>query len=369
MIETWGFYIFGLHGIPAEEATAADYQRVYDQYLDLWVKCEEWGFDGLTWAEHHFDPTTISPSPNLLIAMVAARTRRLRFTTLGAVLPLNDGRRYAEECGMLSYLTNGRFEPGITVGAGVAELVKAGFPGEEARTRYYSAAELLAKAIAGGPLTHQDDFYNLENVTLEPPIHLNPGQSVWVTVMQPDSAAWCAERGYKMCTAWSPSETTAALAGHYYEAAEAAGRPADPSMLGIRRRVFVADSDAEAQERFEEAGDLVLAGAKRVFEFADESIFKFMVEPDDYAIGSVDTVAEKLIEQCRAGGFGVVQMFADFGGFSPEVLARSHELIGTELAPILHAVDVGPGARESDVDLAEVKRRRDAVVAAMPTEY
>ena len=368
MIETWGFYIFGVHAAADEATTPEDYQRVYDQYLDLWVKCEEWGFDGLTWAEHHFNPTVLSPSPHLMIATVAARTTRVRFTTLGSVLPVTDARRYAEECGMLSYLTDGRFEPGITAGAGVFEIVQAGVPGEEARPRFYSGAELLSKALAGGPVTHQDEFYDLDNISLEPPIHLRDGQSVWVTVMQPDSAAWCAERGFKMCTAWSPSPVTAALAGRYYEAADAAGRPADPSMLGLRRRVFVADSDTEAQERYEASVDFIKASTGDVFEAADPVIFKMMSEPDDYAIGSPDTVAEKIVEQCRAGGFGVLQAFVDFAGFTPATLARSHELIGTRVAPILRSAEVGSGARTAEVDLGDYKQRRDNWVAALPTE-
>ena len=126
---------------------------------------------------------------------------------------------------MLQYLTQGRFEPGIAPGSGVFEIIRAGIPAEHARPRYYSGAELLRKALAGGPVTHQDEFYNLENVPLEPLLRLRPDQSVWVTVMQPDSAAWCAERGFKMCTAWNPTPIATAVAARYYEAADEAAPP------------------------------------------------------------------------------------------------------------------------------------------------
>lgn len=201
---------------------------------------------------------------------------------------------------MLQYLSHGRFEPGIGPGAGVAEIVKAGVPGEEARPRYYSGAELLIKGLAGGPVTHQDDFYNLENVPLEPPIRLRPDQSVWTTILSPDSAAWAAQRRFKMVTAWHSVETAAAVAGRYYEAADAAGVDVDPSMVGLRRRVFVAESDAQAQEIWEAAGDMVAAHAGEAFETLDPAIFKMFNNPDDFAIGSPETVAERLIEQCRA---------------------------------------------------------------------
>ncbi len=353
MIETWGFYFLPPQRyVPLTELTPDDIQGAYDRYVDLWVNCERWGFDGLAWPEHHFG-MIMSPSPHLFVATVAARTQRLRFTTLGSVLSIHDGRRYAEECGMLNYLTHGRFEPGVSPGAGPIEAVMAGIPEEQVRPRYYSAVEVLAKALAQPLVTHHDTFYNLEQVPIVPRPCLHPGQSVWVTVTSQNSAAWCAERGYKMCTAWSPTPVAAALAASYHEAAEAAGTSSSPLMLGLRRRVFVADSDAEAQEKYEASLDLIRAtmapagsngeGAAG-FEMADPNILRMMMHPDDFAIGSPQTVAEKLIEQCRAGGYGVVMAFADFALFPHEDLVRSHELIGTRVAPILRAAEVGSAA-------------------------
>ncbi|MBO0839125.1 MAG: LLM class flavin-dependent oxidoreductase, partial [Actinobacteria bacterium] len=197
-----------------------------------------------------------------------------------------------------------------------------------------------SKSIAGPFVTHHDAYHNLQEVPINPRLHQQPGQSVWVTVMSPDSAAWCAERGWKMCTAWSPMPVVEALASRYWEAGEAAGRPVNSSMLGLRRRVFVADSDEEAREKYEAATDVIGALAGRGFETRDPRILEFMMQPDDFVIGSPETVAEQLIEQCRAGGFGVVMAFPDFALFSPEDLARSHELLGTRVGPILHSADV-----------------------------
>ena len=148
MIETWGFYFTAAKRfVQPTELTPDDIQGSYDRYVDLWVKCERWGFDGLAWPEHHFGQI-LSPSPHLFVATVAAKTQRLRFTTMGSVLSMHDGRRFAEECGMLDYLTHGRYEPGIAPGAGPTEAVMAGVPEEQIRPRYYSAVEVLAKTIA-----------------------------------------------------------------------------------------------------------------------------------------------------------------------------------------------------------------------------
>ena len=57
-------------------------------------------------------------------------------------------------------------------------------------------------------------------------------------------------------------------------------------------------------------------------------------------IGSPDTVAEKLVSQCEAGGFGVLMALTDFALVGAEALRRSHELIGTRVAPRLKSANV-----------------------------
>jgi alkanesulfonate monooxygenase SsuD/methylene tetrahydromethanopterin reductase-like flavin-dependent oxidoreductase (luciferase family) len=131
-------------------------------------------------------------------------------------------------------------------------------------------------------------------------------------------------------------------------------------MVGLRRRIFVADSDAEAQEIYEQAGDSVAAHAGTAFETLDPAIYKMFNDPDDFAIGSAETVSERLIEQCRAGGFGAVVAFTDFGGFTPTQLSRSHELIGTKVAPILRSAEVHGGKRDTDVDLRQLSEANAA---------
>jgi alkanesulfonate monooxygenase SsuD/methylene tetrahydromethanopterin reductase-like flavin-dependent oxidoreductase (luciferase family) len=345
MIETWGFSIFGSESLVTEEpATPEQIQGTYDRFLDLWTQCDQLGFDGLAFAEHHFSSLSLSPSPHLVVAALASRTKNLRFTTLGSVLPLHDARRYVEEVGMLDYLTQGRFEPGIAPGAGDRESLLAGIPSEEIRPRYYSGAELFGKAIESPYLTHQDAFYNLEEISIFPTMRPETGRATWVTVMSPDSAEWTGQRGYKLCTAFLPTPAAAKLATRYREAADAAGHTVDPTMLGLRRRVFVAGTDAEAQEKYEASVDKFAAVAARASETMDSEIRERMMHPDDFAIGSPATVADKLIEQCRAGGYGAVMSFTDFAQFKHDDLVRSHELLGREVAPVLRSAEVGSAA-------------------------
>jgi alkanesulfonate monooxygenase SsuD/methylene tetrahydromethanopterin reductase-like flavin-dependent oxidoreductase (luciferase family) len=267
---------------------------------------------------------------------------------------------------MLAYMTHGRFEPGIAPGAGVTEAVQAGYSAEDVRPRYYSAAEFLEKALKGPLVTHKDKFSNVENLPIVPPPHLNEGQSVWVTVLSPDSAAWTAQRGYRLVTGWMPTAAAAALAARYYAAAEEAGRPADPSMLALRRRVFVADSDAEADEKRAAASDLMLKYAGHAFESADPKVLAMISHPYDYSVGSPETVADRLIEQCRAGGYGSLMAFTDFAAFDHKSITRCHELLGTRVAPLLRKANIArPTLSAAAADALKQAEDRRAVSHAL----
>jgi len=337
-IDIWAFNIFtsGAARTP-EEFTAATSRATYDRYLELCPKLEEWGLDGAFFAEHHFSTLFIAPSPQLVVASVAARTSRLRLGILGSVLAMHDGRRFVEECGMLDALTGGRFEPGIGPGAGDAEAVLSGLPAEAIRPRYYSAAELLRKATAGPYVTHQDEFYDLVNVPIMPPLPHDPPRPVWTTIMSPGSAGWAAERGWKVCTGWLPRPVATQVAEAYRTAAAEAGTPSGPEMLGLRRRVFVAPSDAQAKETAEATADMTQLGLTAQGEAADPNVAAMLSHPDDFIIGSPETVADQIIEQCRDGGFGTFAAWGDYAAFSQDDLFRSYELLGTEVAPVVRS--------------------------------
>jgi alkanesulfonate monooxygenase SsuD/methylene tetrahydromethanopterin reductase-like flavin-dependent oxidoreductase (luciferase family) len=359
MIESWGFYIMTPEDYVAnaDELTVAAQEDAFENWFNILSKTEEWGFDGLSFAEHHFMPDSMIPSPHLVIAALIGQTSKLRFTTAGSVLSLHHGWRYAAEVAMLRYMSKGRFEPGVAPGSGPTEAILAGFRAEDARPRYESGVALLEKALTGERVTLHDDYYDVEGLELVPRWVPSEGQeAVWATVLSPDSAATTAERGWKLLTGWVPTTIASLLTAKYREAADACGHSADPSMLGLRRRVFVAETDAEAKEKYEAAQDLVpvllrLEGSK--MELADERIVGMVTNPDDYVIGSPKTVADKLIDQCQTAGFGNLFSWFDFASFRWADLERSHELFGTRVAPLLRSAEVAtpegvaPGAVEA----------------------
>ncbi|MFE9999768.1 LLM class flavin-dependent oxidoreductase [Streptomyces avermitilis] len=75
------------------------------------------GLDAIWVPERHFDPFGAPyPSPGLLLAAIAARTRRIALRSGSVVLPLRDPLLVAEEWGVLDSLSRGRM--GISLASG-----------------------------------------------------------------------------------------------------------------------------------------------------------------------------------------------------------------------------------------------------------
>src|SRR4029453_7570486 len=82
-------------------------KQAFEELLEQILLTERLGFDEAWFAEHHHSDYGMLASPNLIIAALAPRTKRLRLGNLVNVLPLYDPMRLAEEGGILDILTGG----------------------------------------------------------------------------------------------------------------------------------------------------------------------------------------------------------------------------------------------------------------------
>ena len=148
MIKPWVFEFLPELGSPTVEPDPRDVTALYARYLDLWVRDEALGFEGIFFSEHHFG-RSYSPSPNLLIATLAQRTKTLRLGVMGVVLPYYHPARVIEEIGMLDHLTSGRLEIGTAIGV-PQELARLNMTMAEARERNDEIVAVMEAAFPIG---------------------------------------------------------------------------------------------------------------------------------------------------------------------------------------------------------------------------
>jgi alkanesulfonate monooxygenase SsuD/methylene tetrahydromethanopterin reductase-like flavin-dependent oxidoreductase (luciferase family) len=94
------------------------YQQMLQEVRDIAQMAEDMGFDAMSTTEHHFhsEGFEASVAPLMLYTDLAARTKRIKFASLGLVLPTWDPIRVAEEIAVLDHLTKGRFIAGFARG-------------------------------------------------------------------------------------------------------------------------------------------------------------------------------------------------------------------------------------------------------------
>jgi alkanesulfonate monooxygenase SsuD/methylene tetrahydromethanopterin reductase-like flavin-dependent oxidoreductase (luciferase family) len=336
----WLFEFFHSLGDAEGRHDPAAIQRHFDWYLELWAATEERGFEGIFFSEHHFG-AAYSPSPHLLVASVAQRTTRLRLGVLGVATPYSTPWRIVEEFGMLDHLTGGRFEAGVVSGI-PPEYALVGLKPDEALERHEEILDVLAAALRDGCVTHHGRYWELDDVEVLPRPLQQP-LPVWTASRSIESARRAGARGLKVCFGFLSTAELVDLAAAYRDSAAAAGHPAGPEQLAIRRLVnLVDDPDARAEAKRQtrrdlhdllvrSAGDLPpWAALLDAPDFSDGP-----VSEDEFVAGTPSQVTEELLAQCEAVGAGHVVVC--FSPTRPPEIERVHVRFAAEVLPALRA--------------------------------
>ena len=344
MIRPWLFEFFPELQSSSGDVAGAEVSGYFRRYLDLWVRDEALGIEGIFFSEHHFGGS-FSPSPNLLIAATAARTTRLRLGVMGVVVPYYTPARILEEIGMLDHISGGRLEIGTAIGI-PQELARLNMSMDEARAINDEALEVLDAALTTGVADHQGRYFKYSALPLVPRPAQRPCPPKWTTVVSEGSARKVARRGSKICTGFHPTGQIKALFDAYRAEAEVCGFHAGPEHIALRRRVVIAPTEAEASRMSRSMGERYMRFVSQDSRLksapvpdAPERSGGFSVSDDEFIAGTPESVAGRIIDQCRRVGAGHFLAVLHWGAGIDEVSA-AHELFGTKVVPALRGAEV-----------------------------
>ncbi len=338
MIKPWIFEFLPELGGPAVEPAPREVAALFGRYLDLWVRDETLGFEGIFFSEHHFG-RSYSASPNLLIAALASRTKKLRLGVMGVVLPYYHPARVVEEIGMLDHLTDGRLEIGTAIGV-PQELGRLNMTMAEARERNDEIVAVLDAALANRVVSHRGKYFSFADLRLLPRPLQQPSPPRWTPVVSAESARRAARRRIKISTGFNSAQVIKRIFDAYREEADAAGYHAGPEYFALRRRVTVAPTSDEAQVHAKAVADRlksVLAEDERLNANVPDAPAPsggFALSDDEFITGTPKDVAQNVIEQCRTVGAGHFLTVLNWSAPVDEV-AEAHELFGREAIPLL----------------------------------
>lgn len=291
-------------GIPGPDEICAFAERV-----------EELGLDSI-WPSDHI----VSRQPSLdvacLMALFAARTRRIKMGPSVLSLPARDPIQVAKTYASLDHLSGGRRRIIMAVGLGgdVRECTVSGIPENERGARMREGVDVMRKLWSGPNVTHEGRFYRFENVTIEPRPVGGP-LDVWIGG-QSDLAL---KRVARYGDGWMPSFITAREFASGMEKLTAygneLGRTIEPGEAGVLLLTHVS-RDADAAR---EVAHKFLKRAPIPQEALDERT----------AIGTVDEVVARLRSYVDAGCTKFILFpVAPAGELIPQI-----ELFGGEVQP------------------------------------
>jgi len=162
------FGYFTLSDNHYDNNTRAPNQFVAD-IADEAIYAEELGMHSAWIGEHHFSTLGVLSCPDLVLAYVAARTKRIRLAPAVTVLPLHNPIRVAEQWATLDLLSGGRVDFAAGRGYDRREYQPFHVSFEDNQGIFAEGMEVVRKLwSAEGRISHRGKHYSFENVAITP---------------------------------------------------------------------------------------------------------------------------------------------------------------------------------------------------------
>jgi alkanesulfonate monooxygenase SsuD/methylene tetrahydromethanopterin reductase-like flavin-dependent oxidoreductase (luciferase family) len=327
------------------DRSGAPLPEFYEDRLKIAEAYDRAGFYAYHLAEHHSTPLGMAPSPNVFLASLAQRTRRLRFGPMVFVVPLYHPLRLVSEICMLDQISGGRLELSFGRGASPIELEYFGADPATAQDIYNEAVEVILRGLTHKTLDYHGKHFSFDSVPIELEPLQKPHPPIWYGAHAPDSAARAARRALNIIILDPTSEARLTAASYAKTWREREGAAAPLPKVGLGRFIVVAETDAQAIQLASRAYRPWyqsftylprLLGRDQSHPRPTE--FEPLMARGQGIAGSPATVRTVLAAQLEETGCNyVVGQFA-FGDMTREEALRSIELFTREVMPALRTI-------------------------------
>lgn len=330
-------------------------REVVKEQFDLMVAAEDLGFDSIQPAEHHFSEYGYLASPQVSLAAVASRTKRLRLGTGVVVLPFHNPIRVAEDFAFLDLLSDGRVDLGV--GRGYQPMEFQGFGIDQSRSRqmFAEAVELIKRCWTEERVTFHGEFYHADDLWVRPEPVQKPHPPIYMACLSPESFAIAGAAGHNvfMSSAFglTVEQAKAGIAAYRQARADAGLDPASGRIANLFM-IYPGDSMDQARRDFR---DPVLwyyrtiakyvappvdrppvksyEGYQQVTKMAQEVQFEDLLNSPILVCGDVDYCTHKVIDMAREFGFNEMLCWTRIGGLDQRKVLRAMDLIAGKVIP------------------------------------
>jgi probable LLM family oxidoreductase len=332
---------FGLDtfGDVTKAATGAllPHAQVIRNVVDEAVLADELGIDFIGLGEHHRSDFAIS-TPEVVLAAIAARTKRIHLGSAVTVLSSDDPIRVFQRFSAVDAVSNGRAEVILGRGSFTESFPLFGFDLRQYEELFEEKLDLFVALLKQEPVTWQGKLRPpLSNQLVFPPIE-HGTLKTWIGVGgSPQSVVRAAHYDLPLMLAIIGGDPTrfAPYADLYHRAFKEFGRTAKP--IGVHSPGYVADTDAQAREElwpnYKVMRDRI--GKERGWPPMGRDEFVREADHGSLYVGSPETVARKIAATVKALGVSRFQLKYSAGPLPHEKLMRSIELYGRKVVPLV----------------------------------
>ena len=145
---------------PAGEGRTQD--AAIAESLRLAQLCDELGYHRYWVSEHHNSASVVGTAPEILMAAIAATTRRIRVGSAGVMLPHYSALKVAEQFRVLEGIAPGRIDLGVGRAPGSDRLTAFALnPGASALDEFPRQVHELQLWVGGEPLPGDHPFHGI----------------------------------------------------------------------------------------------------------------------------------------------------------------------------------------------------------------
>jgi alkanesulfonate monooxygenase SsuD/methylene tetrahydromethanopterin reductase-like flavin-dependent oxidoreductase (luciferase family) len=341
---------------PRENSTHAEMFRRQLAEVEL---AERIGIDQIWFFEHHLQPTAPVPSPNLLIAAAAQKTRRIRFASMVNILPFRHPLLVAEEAAMLDNLTDGRLDMGLGRGLRPPEFEAFGVDQQQSREMFLESFEIIRRVWTDENFVHHGKYWTVrKEAPLSPPLVQHPHPPFLVSAQSEETLRWAAEHDIPFAQIDSLAEQAKRDQALYREVQAAHGHAPVPRLY-LMREIYVGDSDAHARAearpwmlqhwelwnrytQFTRGGKLPDSYDfwRRQAPMLHAMSFEEILAHDMVLLGGPETVADAILRLTSRLDLMGLALILKLGAMPYDMVERSMAAFGEEVVPrIRHLLD------------------------------
>jgi probable LLM family oxidoreductase len=313
------------------------YAQVIRNVIDQAVLADSVGVDFIGVGEHHRSDFAIS-SPEIVLAAIAGRTKRIRLGSAVTVLSSDDSVRVFERFATLDAASAGRAEVILGRGSFTESFPLFGYDLSQYEELFNEKLDLFSKLLSEkavtwqghlrAPLTNQQVYPKTESGRLK----------TWIGVGgSPESVVRAARYEMPMMLAiiGGAPDRFIPFVDLYKRAAAELKKSVLP--LGMHSPGHVADTDKQAREElwphYQVGRNRI--GKERGWGPVTRSQFDEEIAHGSLYVGSPDTVARKIASTVRALGVERFDMKYSAGSLPHSMLMSTIELYGKKVIPLV----------------------------------